>query len=547
MKAKKASFFKLSHLLRLYFTIKDLKVAQVLYRLWYPIKRKIYPYLPQVNHLDKNNLQFIHSDWIHVYDNPHVHWEPASNTFNLLNKEKSFPIDSIDWKYNDNALLWLFHLHYFDWALASKVTKSDALSVLLNYIDNEDNSYIFTHSYPTSKRLINWVKLISIHQINNPKINRSIAGQVNRLLAFLEYDLSANHLLTNLIALVWVGIFFKNDQLLEKSKHLLIKELDDQFLEDGLHYEKSFSYHSEILLSLLELYAIAIHYTNDEFFINKLKNRIIKGLSILSVYYNSCYLYPNFNDANDEMSIPFDVLKQLASKLQIDVNFIDKKTLSFPILETKNGLKLIFNTGLIGALHQPGHAHADAFTFCLNLDNEPIIVDRGTSTYERNSLRLEERGTASHNTFCVEATNNAHIWAAFRMAQKNRIEKLNLDKQSLSYKQYGYDKLFNIVHTRTIFINECQSVLTVNDEIKGYKKQDLKLFFHFNHHIELIKVDENEFTINTKNKSMKLVINNAFAYIENYLLCIGFNKTIIAKRIVLIPNKSRISSSFQVL
>ena len=39
---------------------------------------------------------------------------------------------------------------------------------------------------------------------------------------------------------------------------------------------------------------------------------------------------------------------------------------------------------MIGPNYQAGHSHADTFNFELVVKNKPIVVDRGTSTYENN-------------------------------------------------------------------------------------------------------------------------------------------------------------------
>ena len=54
--------------------------------------------------------------------------------------------------------------------------------------------------------------------------------------------------------------------------------------------------------------------------------------------------------------------------------------------------------GKIGPDYQPGHAHADTFTFCLYFKNTPIVVDTGTSTYNIGKRRDKERSTMVHNT-----------------------------------------------------------------------------------------------------------------------------------------------------
>lgn len=70
-------------------------------------------------------------------------------------------------------------------------------------------------------------------------------------------------------------------------------------------------------------------------------------------------------------------------------------------------MELLADVGSIGPDYQPGHAHADTFNFVLYLNERPIIVDTGTSTYEVNEIRFYERSTAAHNTVVVAGKNSS--------------------------------------------------------------------------------------------------------------------------------------------
>ena len=58
----------------------------------------------------------------------------------------------------------------------------------------------------------------------------------------------------------------------------------------------------------------------------------------------------------------------------------------------------IIDVGNITATYQPGHTHADTFTYELHIDDCPVIVDTGISTYNKTPRRLYERSTQAHNT-----------------------------------------------------------------------------------------------------------------------------------------------------
>ena len=48
-----------------------------------------------------------------------------------------------------------------------------------------------------------------------------------------------NHLLENAMALVFTSVFFRDKKQWNKASKLLIRELDEQILSDGGHYELS--------------------------------------------------------------------------------------------------------------------------------------------------------------------------------------------------------------------------------------------------------------------------------------------------------------------
>ena len=46
--------------------------------------------------------------------------------------------------------------------------------------------------------------------------------------------------------------------------------------------------------------------------------------------------------------------------------------------------------------------------------------DSGTSTYERDSERLRQRGTAAHNTVQLGGVDSSEVWSGFRVGRRAR-------------------------------------------------------------------------------------------------------------------------------
>src|SRR5262249_48033881 len=68
-------------------------------------------------------------------------------------------------------------------------------------------------------------------------------------------DICGNHLVKNIKALIWASAYFTGP-IAERWRRLGLKhlqrELDRQILADGMHYERSPSYHAQVFADLLE-------------------------------------------------------------------------------------------------------------------------------------------------------------------------------------------------------------------------------------------------------------------------------------------------------
>ena len=87
----------------------------------------------------------------------------------------------------------------------------------------------------------------------------SVALQSSWLAGNIEYQLGANHLFVNLKALLFAAAFLDGDYGRELARPVgrrFERELIEQFLADGGHYERSPMYHAILTQDLLELTAL---------------------------------------------------------------------------------------------------------------------------------------------------------------------------------------------------------------------------------------------------------------------------------------------------
>jgi uncharacterized heparinase superfamily protein len=110
--------------------------------------------------------------------------------------------------------------------------------------------------YPTSLRIVNWVKWLATGNVAPAGMLKSLATQVRWLLHRLEWHLKGNHLFANAKALVFAGLFFEGSEAASwraKGFKIIERELPEQVLADGGNFERSPMYHAIFLEDVLDL------------------------------------------------------------------------------------------------------------------------------------------------------------------------------------------------------------------------------------------------------------------------------------------------------
>ena len=111
--------------------------------------------------------------------------------------------------------LWLYNLHYFDdlKSVNSTDRKELHLKLITQWINEnkpfEGNGW---EPYPTSIRIVNWIKWSLSGNSLDDKILDSLFLQSRYLANNIETHLYGNHLFTNAKALCFSGMFFKGKE-----------------------------------------------------------------------------------------------------------------------------------------------------------------------------------------------------------------------------------------------------------------------------------------------------------------------------------------------
>jgi hypothetical protein len=505
--------------IKLYFnTFKYLKFKQIFYRIYYYIKK--YVSVEWVYHIDSIQLLKIHK----IKKNENLYFR---NKFTFLNKSKKF--DKIDWEFLEYGKLWNYHLHYFDYLNQTNMNKSDGVKLIHNYIKNFECKKINKDPYPTSVRLINWIKFLSEYQINDDLINNYILNDSLFLYDNVEYHLMGNHVLENAFSLLFSSYFLKNIKLYRYSRRILYKELEEQILSDGAHFELSTMYHQIILYKLLDSIQLMSNNENwkqDNFLLDFLKNKARNMLGwIDAISYDDGSL-PALNDSAKNCLDVKQSFFDYAKKINLNCSEINLKESGYRRWNNDK-FQILIDVGQIGASYIPGHAHADTLNFELIYNDKPIIVDPGISTYENNETRFLEKSTDFHNTLKIDNKNSSEIWNNFRVAERANISELIEDKFYIKASHDGYRK-YGLTHSR--IFNLLNNKFIIKDIIDSNKNDNfIESFLHFHPDCEVSIIDN---TIRVNDEIIIYLTGYSKLRIEEYKFPLGFNECIISKKIV---------------
>jgi hypothetical protein len=509
----------------LIYTILNLKAIQVYYRLYYFFRNRFFRYNVKKKIINDFNPIL----WKNRIDYDNSYFK-KKNSFTFLNISHSFS-DKINWNFKQFGKLWTYNLNYFDFLNQKNISKETGLQLIQDFIKNDSFLKDGKEPYPISLRGINWVKFLSNNQVKDELIDNTLYFHYCILFKNLEYHLLGNHLLENAFSLLFGAYYFQDEELYNKSNDLLISELNEQILKDGAHFELSPMYHQIILSRLFD--SIQLIKLNSEWKKDDLLSFLEQKASLMiSWLHNITYEngnIPMVNDATYSVAPNSEKLFSYAEKLGIQKQDMQLSESGYRKIKLNN-YELLIDIGNVGPSYQPGHAHSDTFNFELIKNGNPIFVDTGISTYEKNAIRQYERATSSHNTVKIGSKEQTQVWGGFRVAKRAKIthliEKPNLIEASHDgYISDGYK------HTRSFLWGE--KYLILKDKTNRSTSNNAKAYFHLHSSVTKPLVDGNNVILESSGVSIKFERASTIC-IEEYQLSAGFNKTNLAYKIVVL-------------
>lgn len=505
----------------IFHTVKYLRFEQIAYRIFYVIRNRFL--YTEYNQELKNDVEVIQLTSSIEKSTSYT----GNLEFCFLNIKHNFK-ETINWNYSGYGKLWTYNLNYFDFLNQSTIKQSEALLLIKDYIAKTDELKDGLEPYPISLRGINWVKYLSKENIQDYQINKSLYNQYLRLLDNLEFHILGNHLLENGFSLLFGAYYFRNNIFYLKAKKILLKELKEQILKDGAHFELSPMYHMIILERLLDCINLIENnswkeITDFNFFLKTTAKKMLSWLNQIT-FRNSTT--PMVNDSTNVGNIASTSLVKLASSNGI---YPDKLKLSSSGYRKyfSEKFELFVDVGEIGPSYQPGHAHADTFSFILHYNQKEIIVDPGISTYNIGLRRDMERSTTFHNTVTVNNLNSSNVWHGFRVANRAKVKILEEASNSITALHNGYKNL-NTTHKRK-FETKKNEIL-IHDNIDNNLICQANIHFHPNCKILHNKM-KNQIIVDSE--ITITFFGSHIIQLKDYKYSIGFNNLISGKKITI--------------
>ncbi|TDX59900.1 putative heparinase superfamily protein [Methylosinus sp. sav-2] len=412
--------------------------------------------------------------------------------FTFLRQSHASPA-IVDWRMrrgDRGGQLWRMNLHYMEYL---EDVDDEMFFELVSQWTNANPPYARDYwkdtwnSYALSLRVVVWMQQAATRGARltvdeSAMMIASLARQLRFLEANLETDIGGNHLIKNLKALIWASAFFTGrdaDRWRACGLRLLRRELRAQILPDGMHYERSPSYHCQVFADLLECrHALGCDPLNGE--LDDALHHMAQVVADLTHPDGSVAL---FNDSGLSMAYApgecLAVYEKLFGGRPSSRDVFAFRDAGYFGLRSEESYFLA-DCGRIGPDDLPAHAHGDVASFEWSVGGARIVVDQGVFEYVAGERRELCRTAASHNTLCFDGADQAEFFGSFRCGRRPEVAILSYSRTDdgfmLTGEHDGFARLAQApIHIRGFAVEP--SRITITDRIEGHTKRVASIGF----------------------------------------------------------------------
>jgi uncharacterized heparinase superfamily protein len=423
--------------------------------------------------------------------------------FTFLNQSVEMAGPGIDWLAPSSGAahqLWRMNLHYMeylegvsdemwgdlvaDWIAANPEGKRGAWKDSWN-------------SYALSLRVVVWLQELArragrLTPDLVAHVETNAAAQLVFLERNLETDICGNHLIKNIRALIWGSAYFTGP-VAERWRRLGLKHLQRELVRqipaDGMHYERSPSYHAQVFADLLE----CRHALGDDPLDGRLDaalDRMAQALVDLTHPDGGPAL---FNDAGLTMAYaPGACLSAYESLFHRwpeprgvfafpDAGYFGMRTQSSYV---------VTDCGRIAPDDLPAHGHGDVLSFEWSVKGHRIIVDQGVFEYFVGPRRRQSQTAMNHNTLCLEGADQAEFYSSFRCGRRPNVRVRRYYTRVAGFVLEGAHDGFAYLsglptHVRRFEVSE--QMVRIADHLEGTANHTARLGFLLHSEVRITK------------------------------------------------------------
>jgi uncharacterized heparinase superfamily protein len=474
-------------------TVRHLRISQIAHRARLRTQRSLYELVPLSTAPFARRRNGAPHGWPEDFvpldlRDPRGKPDPEHNirgSFEFLNELRNLG-DPFDWSQPAAPLLWRYNLHYFEWAW-SFAGERDRASASANFRSMWKSWKTATRFgrgdawAPYVASLRTWV-LCGVHRrlsADGPcdaEIAQTIAEHAGYVRMNLEWDVGGNHLIKNLKALTGAAVFLRDAELLHYAVDRVVAQMDVQVLDDGGHYERSPSYHCQVLGDLIDIRALLTAAGH------KVPPAVCDAIVRMREWLGQMLMpdgdVPFFNDSARVGRSTIQALKpETVARSGPTV-----LAASGYVVAADDGQFIVIDAGPPCPPDLPAHAHSDCLSFELCIGTRRVAVNSGVSTYEPGPRRTYERSTRAHNTIEIDSEEQTETWGAFRAARRAGavLERCRHDAAGMEIvgSHDGYSRLTGApLHRRTWLITD--GSIRIVDEVTGEGAHAVAAWLHF--------------------------------------------------------------------
>ncbi len=432
------------------------------------------------------------------------------------------------------------HHHLTVLAMAFFVTKDERYAKeIRNQLKSwiEQNPYLigvnWTHPLEQGIRLISWSYVFMLLSASkyfeeiygkDGFLWRSVYEHQKFIINTYSVGSSANnHLIGEMaglfISACYFPLFKESNKWKNFSRKKLEKELIRQTYGSGVNKELAFSYQ----LFVLEFCMLTV-IADTLAFSERYRTILIDMLQFVDRLESTIGFLPNYGDGDEGMAVQLqplgssrsDWLFDLSNKF-LDSSFATRGSFISQLFEEAKvdakpstagshiyedaGILIyhenhenlsysgLFDFGQLGMGSIAAHGHADALSFTLAVNGQPVLVDPGTYCYHTDLYWREYfRSVHGHNTLSIAGLDQSVQSGPFLWSRKAKASLISfdLDHKKIKAMHDGYAPL-NVFHTREFSWED--GLIEIHDELAGEGEHDVEVRFHFHPDVKVILSD----------------------------------------------------------